>query len=264
MMPRRVILILAGICLFVYVTLYLYFYSIQDDRFRSIKLPPDYKYTFDGSFQELNFSSKDGGMINSLLFTSDSSHGVICFWKGNGGNLANWGFIARQFLTLNYDVIITDYREHGKSRGEIALDNFYSDAQTVYDFLKTRYSEDDITVVGYSLGTSIASRLSAQNTPLRTILIEPREKFENRYLEAFFFPFPSVNRFPFRTDLDVQEIKTPVAIISGTRSSIHRDALRLKELLRDKDGYFEVEGADHGSILADEALAQILGKLLRE
>ena len=73
----------------------------------------------------------------------------------------------------------------------------------------------------------------------------------------------SGNRFPFRTDLDVQEIKTPVAIISGTRSSIRRDALRLKKLLRDKDWYFEIEGADHGSILADDALAQILGKLLR-
>lgn len=246
-----------------YGALYVYFYSIQDDRFRSIKLPPDYKYTFDGNFQELNFNSKEGGLINSLLFKADSSFGVICFWKGNGGNLANWGLIAQQFLRLNYDVIITDYREHGKSRGEIAFENFYSDAQTVYDFLKTRYSEDHITVVGYSLGTSIASRLSAQNTPLRTILIEPREKFENRYLETFFFPFPSVNRFPFRTDLDVQEIKTPVAIISGTRSSIHRDALRLKELLRDKDGYFEVEGAGHGSILADEMLNQILSELLR-
>lgn len=263
MMPRRVILIFAGTCLCVYVALYLYFYSIQEDRFRSIKLPPDYKYTFDGSFQELNFTSKDGGLINSLLFKSDSTHGVICFWKGNGGNLANWGLIAQQFLRFNYDVIITDYREHGKSRGEIALENFYSDAQTVYDFLKTRYSENHITVVGYSLGTSIASWLSAQNTPLRTILIEPREKFENRYLEAFFFPFPSVNRFPFRTDLDVEEIKTPVAIISGTRSGIRSDALRLKRLLRDKDWYFEIEGADHWSILADEELNPILSELLR-
>lgn len=264
MIPRRrVIVILAGTGFLIYGALYLYFYSIQDDRFRSIKLSPEYKYAFNETFEELNFTSEDGALINSVLFKADSSRGVICFWKGNGGNLANWGHIAQQFLRHNYDVIITDYREHGKSRGEIALENFYSDAQTVYDFLKTRYSEDHITVVGYSLGTSIASRLSAQNTPLRTILIEPREKFENKYLEAFFFPFPSVNRFPFRTDLDVQEIKTPVAIISGTRSSIRSDALRLKKLLRDKDWYFEIEGADHGSILANEALAQILGKVLR-
>ena len=128
MIPRRrVIVIVAGTGSFLYGALYLYFYSIQDDRFRSIKLPADYKHTFDGNFQELNFSSKDGGLINSLLFKSDSSYGVICFWKGNGGNLTNWGHIAQQFLRHNYDVIITDYREHGKSRGEIALENFYSD-----------------------------------------------------------------------------------------------------------------------------------------
>lgn len=260
---KRILVILTGTGFLLYFALYLYFYFIQDDRFKSIKLSRDYKYTFEESFEELSFNAKNGGLINSLLFKSDSSRGVICFWKGNGGNLANWGLIAPLFLRYRYDVIITDYREHGKSRGEIAIENFYSDAQTVYDFLKTRYSEDQITVVGYSLGTSIASRLSSQNKPLRTILIEPRARFEDRYLEAFFFPFPSINRFPFRTDLDLQKIKTPVAIISGTRSSIRRDALEVQKLLKENDRFFEIKGADHGSILGEKGLDRILTEVLQ-
>ena len=62
--------------------------------------------------------------------------------------------------------------------------------------------------------------------------------------------------------MDLRDVKTPVAVISGTRSSIPMDALALKEILRDKDRYFEVEGADHGSILTDEELSRILIKIL--
>ncbi len=247
----------------IYIGLYSYFWSIQDDRFKSVTLSQDHIFTFDGNFEELNFSTKDGGRINSLLFKADSSGSVICFWKGNGGNLAKWGLIAPQFLKHKYDFLITDYREHGKSRGAITMDNFYSDAQAVYDFLKTRYPESRIVLVGYSLGTAIASHLSRGNQPAQTVLIEPRVRFENKYQDALFFPLPGINRFPFRTDLDIQEAHTPLSIVTGTKSSIYKDAVELKKLLNENDRYFEIPGATHGSILGDAHLEKILNELLR-
>ena len=245
-----------------YLGLYVYFYSIQFDRFKSVKLSSDFKFQFDDSFEEFNFKLKDGGQINSLLFKRDSSRGVICFWKGNGGNLDRWGLMAPMFLRCNYDIIITDYREHGKSAGEITIDNFYSDSQAVYDFLKSKYPENKIVIVGYSLGTSIASHLATDNNPLMTILIEPREKFADKYLEALFFPLPKINQFPFRTDLDIQKTKSTIAIISGTKSSIHRDALELKKLLKKGDRFFEIIGATHQSILGDKEFESIIDDLL--
>jgi pimeloyl-ACP methyl ester carboxylesterase len=197
-----------------------------------------FKYT--ETFDELKFKSKDGGQINSLLFKADSSRGVICFWKGNSGNLDRWGQVAPRFLKYKYDIIITDYREHGKSKGDITLENFHSDAQLIHDFLKTKYSENQIVIVGYSLGTNIASHLSIGNKPSMTILIEPREKFKDKYVETFFFPFPNIIRFPFRTDLDIQKTDPPVIIIAGTKSDLYGDAIRLKKLLGEKDKFFEV------------------------
>lgn len=259
---KKILRIGVGIGVLVYLSLYFYFYSIQVDRFKSTRLEQEYIYEFKEGFEELNFRTKNGGRINSLLFKSDCSQGVVCFWKGNGGNLKNWGFMAPQFLKYNYDVIITDYRQHGKSNGEITIDNFYSDSQEIYDFLRTRYSESQIVIVGYSLGTSIASHLAIANQPLKTILIEPREKFRDKYLEALFFPFPNINRFPFRTDLDIQSTNTPISIITGTKSGIHKDAQRLMKLLDDNDSYFEIEGANHGSILSNKEFDKILSGLL--
>lgn len=260
---RRVLTISLGVGIIFYLGLYIYFYSIQDDRFKSVKLSRDFKFKFKEKYEELNLTSKNDGQINSLLFKGDSSRGVICFWKGNGGNLDKWGLMASMFLKYNYDVIITDYREHGKSSGDITIDNFYSDAQTVYDFLKTKYSESHIVIVGYSLGTSIASHLSVDNNPLKTILIEPREKFSDKYLEAFFFPLPNINRFAFRTDLDILKARAPIIIITETNSSLYKDALELKKLLRENDSYFEIKGVDHQSILGDKDLEKTLYSLLK-
>ena len=260
---KKILAVAFGAGLILYLGLYIYFYSTQANRFKSVKLSPDFKFKFEEPFEELNFKAKDGGQINSLLFKTDSSRGVVCFWKGNGGNLERWGQMAPLFLKCNYDVIITDYREHGKSTGEITFDNFYSDSQLVYDFLKSRYSENKIAIIGYSLGTSIASHLAIDNNPSITILIEPREKFEDKYLDVFFFPFPSINQFPFRTDLDIQKTRSPVVIISGTKSANHNDALALKKQLKPTDRHFQINDATHQSILGSEELERLVCKLLR-
>ncbi len=259
---KKMLAIAVGIAMILYLGLYVYLHSIQADRFKSTKLSVDFKFQFDRPFEELNFTAKDGGQINSLLFKSDTSRGVVCFWKGNGGTLERWGRMASLFLKSNYDVLITDYRQHGKSSGEITFDNFYSDSQLVYDFLKSKYPENKIVIVGYSLGTSIASHLAIDNNPLLTILIEPRTKFADKYLDILFFPLPTINQFPFNTYLDIQQTKTSVAIISGTTSALHQDALELRRVLKPTDSYFEIDGATHQSILGDQELERVVSELL--
>lgn len=259
---RKIIVLVLAIGSLLYTGLYVYFYSIQDDRFKSTRLSKDYKFRFDTKFEELTFIARDGGEISSVLFKSDSSRGVICFWKGNGGNLQTWAPMASQFLKYQYDIAITDYREHGKSSGDITFANFHSDAQIVYDFLKTRYPETKITIAGYSLGASIASHLAVNNTPMMTMLIEPRKRFEDKYLQRIFFPFPEITRFPFRTDSDIRAITSPVVIIAGTKSDLYRDATMLRKSLNQKDSFFEIQGANHQTILGHQETIRIFQFLL--
>lgn len=141
---KKYLLIPLAIGTVFYLGLYTYFYSIQDDRFKSVTLPQDYVFNFQESFEELDFKRQDDGSLSALLFKANNSKGVVCFWKGNGGSLQQWGGIAPRFLKCNYDVMITDYRMHGKSKGDITIDNFYSDSQAIYDFLKKRYPENRI------------------------------------------------------------------------------------------------------------------------
>ena len=260
---NKILIVLIGIGFLGYIGLYLYIYSTQDDKFRSESLAPDYQFQFDHNFEEINLDSPNSGLINSLLFKSDSSQGIVCFWKGNGGTLERWGNLAPLFLNLNYDVIITDYREHGKSRGKITKDNFYSDCQTVYDFLKTKYPEDKITIIGYSLGTTLASHLSSNNDPKQTILIEPKMGYSAAIFDQIFPLFPTVNTFSFNTEKDVRNDGSPLTIITGTKSGLYGEAKKLINSLKENDHYFEIENADHSTILRDEKLKKLIAKLLK-
>jgi hypothetical protein len=66
----------------------------------------------------------------------------------------------------------------------------------------------------------------------------------------------------FRTDLDIPKTKSEIAIISGTKSDLHPDALELKKLLKPDDQYFDIKGATHQTILGDEEFEKIIYDLL--
>jgi pimeloyl-ACP methyl ester carboxylesterase len=188
---------------------------------------------------------------------------VVCFWKGNGGTLANWGSIASSFLQFNYDVLITDYRQHGKSKGTISLDNFYSDAQTVYDSLKHRYKEADIVICGYSLGGRVAAHLASNNQPKLTILIDPASAggdFSDQFTDMLFYPLPSVNGFVFPTEKDVQKALSPVVVVSTDNTN--STAYKLKAYLSSYDKFEVISGSTHETILTHSQTNQIIKNLL--
>jgi uncharacterized protein len=268
MKTSRLILFTLSLSIVAYLGIYAYLYSIKDEqgnRFRGQSIPADFQYSFSEHFEELNFRAKDGGVLNGILFKAATAKGVVCFWKGNGGTVKEWAEHAAPFLELHYDILITDYRQHGKSKGEISLDNFYSDAQLVYNTLKQRYTEDRIIVAGFSLGGRIAAHIAAENAPHMTLLLDAASTtgdFSDRFLSALYTPFPSVIGFMFQTEADIQKSKSPVVVIAcmnNPKSLSHQ----LKPLLKDKDKFFEIEGATHGTILKHAKTWYIIASLLK-
>ncbi|WP_020602895.1 alpha/beta hydrolase [Spirosoma spitsbergense] len=256
------------IVLFLYLGIYLFLYVEKDqqtNRYRSAQLPDTFRYHFAQPVEELMIRTPQEGLLNALLFKVPQPKGVVCFWKGNGGTLANWGAMAPTFLPFGYDVLITDYRQHGKSKGPISLANFYTDAQTVYDSLKRRYSENKMVICGYSLGGRIGAHLASMNRPKFTFLIDPASAggdFSDRFTDLLYYPFPSVNGFTFLTDQDVQNAFSPVIVVSTDNP--HSTAYKLHSVLAPKDQLLVIPNATHASILNHPQCMQLLKKLLAE
>ena len=250
-----------------YVGTYLFLYSAkpeQANRYKSSSLPPNFTFSFGPNVEELTLKTPQAGLLNALLFKASPSKGIVCFWKGNGGTLENWGIMAPDFLRLHYDVLITDYRQHGKSKGAITLVNFYSDAQAVYNYLKQCYPEDKIVIVGYSLGGRVAAQLAANNLPKLTILIDPASQggdFSDRMADVLFYPFPPVTDFVFPTEPDVQQARRPVVVVSTDNTNSL--AYQVKSLLAKKDQFVVIPGASHQTILRHPPTRKLLEQQLK-
>lgn len=138
------------------------------------KLDKNYQFSFNQMFEEINVNTEDGILLNGLLFRADSSKGLIFYLHGNAGSISSWGNVAETYTDLNYDVFMLDYRGYGKSEGSISSQKqFYQDIQTVYNELKKKYSEEDIIVLGYSIGTGLASKIASSNNPKLLVLQAP-------------------------------------------------------------------------------------------
>src|SRR5687768_11655977 len=138
------------------------------------KLDKNYRFSFNQKFEEINIKTRDQKLLHGLLFKSDNSKGLVFYLHGNAGSLRSWGEVAKIYTDLNYDVFIIDYRGFGKSEGSISSEaQLYQDLQIAYDVMKSKYGEDKIVVLGYSVGTGLATKIASTNKPKILILQAP-------------------------------------------------------------------------------------------
>lgn len=262
--------IIGIIFLVLYLTVCAFFYFTQEKQFFiSTKLAPDYKFEFNGNFEELNFETEDGITLNSLLFTVNNPKGLVFYSHGNSGSLALHADAADVYTNLGYDFFIVDYRGFGKSGGSITSEKqLYQDNQMLYDVLKKTYSEENIVVVGYSLGTTMASKLASTNNPKLLILNAPfydwNEAIQQHSSFGNYFPLSIINKYSFNNYEFIQNCKMPVFIFHGTSDEIiqYNSSLKLEKLFKPKDSLILLEGEKHSTISNNPQFQKELKRLL--
>lgn len=257
-------LVIAAFALYIGLCAFLYFRQ-ESIIFVPAKLPQAFKYNFRLPHEEITVKAKDGVALNSLLFKADSSNGVVFYLHGNAGALDTWGEIADVYTSLNKDLFILDYRGYGKSEGEInSQEQFYSDVQAAYDLIKKRYSEDRITVIGYSIGTGPAAMIAASNNPARLILQAPYYNLSDLMKKRFPFVPVFLLNYKFPVNEYVACAKMPVTVFHGTNDGViyFGSSLKLKEHFKSSDTLIVLQGATHSNLNRNEVYLSELKKIL--
>lgn len=235
------------------IYIHIYYHYNQGARFGKEPLPLSHVYKFEGvDFEEFNFKTPDNAIINAGLFKNPDqpSRGVIYFFHGNAGNVGKNINLAPHFFTYGYDVMVIDWRGYGKSIGKRSEKAFYDDSQLVYEALLKRYPEDKIYLMGHSFGCAMAANIGTRNNPAAVILVGPLYSFADAQQNCPWY-YPIITEYPFRTDLFVPQIKSPIYLFSGTSDIVHEASVRLSKLLREKDKFIEIKGANHTNIFFD-------------
>jgi uncharacterized protein len=229
------------------------------------KLSKDYQFQFDQKFEEKNITTKDGLTLNGLLFKADTSKGLIFYLHGNAGALDSWGKVAKTYTDLNYDVFIIDYRGFGKSEGKISNQSqLYEDLQIAYDELKKSYQENQIIILGYSIGSGLAAKTASENNPAMLILQAPYYSLTDIMRHTYPVVPTFLLKYKFETNLYLKSCKMPVIIFHGNQDEViyYESSIKLKETFKKQDTLVTLKGHGHNGITDNEEYKEALRKIL--
>lgn len=260
---NKLVVVLLGI--FIMIGSSLYFFQERLLFFPST-LKQNYQYQFQHNFEELFFKTDDNTIINSLHFKVENPKGVILYFHGNAGDLSRWGTVSEYFVDMEYDVLIIDYRTYGKSTGKLSEVAIYSDAQYCYDYLLKKYSEDEITLYGRSLGTGIASYLASKNNAKQLILETPYYSVLDVAKDRFpVLPVKQLLKYHFPTYQFLPKARCPITIIHGTADSVvpYASAKKLLKLNIENLEFITIEGAEHNNLIEFEEYHTTIQTILK-
>jgi alpha-beta hydrolase superfamily lysophospholipase len=260
---KKSLILLASI----YVVICTLVYLFQERLiFVPTKLSKTHQFNFDQNFEERTIIAKDGIALNSILFKSINSQGLIFMAHGNGGSLESIGGVAKTYTDLNYDVFILDYRGYGKSEGEITEENqLFSDLQIAYDELKKEYSENEIIILGYSIGTGLAAKIASINKPKLLILEAPYYSLTDLMREKYPLLPTFLLKYKFATNEYLKNCKMPIVIFHGTKDKAiyYGSSLKLKKELNNKIKLIPMHGLGHTGFSVNEKYIMELKRILK-
>ena len=127
----------------------------------------------------------DGHRLKGWI-VNPGQHEAIIYFGGNSERIeAN--IEVFQSIFPHYTLYLLNYRGFGESDGEPTEAGLYQDALAIYDHLKTRHMQ--ISVIGRSLGSGVATWLAASRKVKNLILVTPFDSAKEVAQKAYpFFP----------------------------------------------------------------------------
>lgn len=267
-MMKKVVKISLILIVSFYLLFCIAFYLGQEKLlFYPTKLDHSYNFRF-ANVEEVNLMTSDGIRLNNLLIKSAkiSSEGLIFFLHGNAGALDSWGHIARFYNELGYDVFILDYRGFGKSESTItSQQQLFDDAQLAYDYAKELYVEDQIIVMGFSIGTGIAAYLASKNNPRMLILKAPYYNLKTLVSSYVFFAPTFLLKYSFETNKYLLDCKMPIMLFHGDSDEIihYQNSLKLRECMKTSDRIIILPYQGHNNMDSNEEYRNQIQEILK-
>lgn len=243
------VLRISAVAAFLYAALAATIYFAQENiLFHFAPVPENHTYKFRASHEDVWVDNEDG-RLHGILFRTDTMNprGVVVYYKGNAGNVSWSEVIAEPFLSMGFDVLSMDYRGFGKSRGPLSEARLLHDAELWFDWANEAYEGRDVRVLGYSLGTTFASHVSATRGVEDMILFAPMKSVVD--VAARRYPYiPSfLAEYPLRSDLKLANSDARIVIYHGTNDRIidFASGHALSDVLGPDDSFVAIEGGTH-------------------
>ena len=130
--------------------------------------------------------------------------------------------------------------------------------------MKREYSEDKIIVLGYSIGSGLASKVASDNNPKLLILQAPYYSLTDMMRNSFPFLPTFILKYKFETNEHLKACEMPIVIFHGDRDEVidYGSSLKLEAMFKDKVKLITLHGQRHNGITENADYAIIVSEIL--
>jgi len=199
------------------------------------------------SYDEITFSHK-GVKIKATVLNRGMKKAIIYF----GGNAELVIQNAAVFSTAfpDHTIYLVNYRGYGGSTGKPEENAIYSDAVYIFDQIKPEYTE--ISIIGRSLGSGVATLLASKRDINKLVLITPFDSIQNVAQQHYpIYPMSLMLKDKYDSLSRVKSISAETLIIYAENDeviNIRRTSRLIKEFPVSQVTVKMIKNAEHNSI----------------
>ena len=147
---------------------------------------------------------------------------AVVFAHGNG-ELIDDNLDLAWLSELGASVLLVEYRGYGRSTGSPSQKAVVRDTKSFIGMLENRPEIDAerIAYMGRSIGTGVLAQAALDHPPSAMIMIVPPARLDTMAWRFGVPPF--MVRSPFRTDIAVRDIRSPLLLLPRDRDEIIPD-----------------------------------------
>jgi pimeloyl-ACP methyl ester carboxylesterase len=190
----------------------------------------------------------DGLTLRGWVVNPGQPRAVI-FFGGNGDSVERMRARIARWVP-DRTLYLPAYRGYGASDGSPSEAALFADALAVYDDVRSRHAE--ITLIGRSLGTGVASYLAAQRPTAKLVLVTPFDSVVRVAQGQFpMYPASLLMKDRFESWRYAPRIKAPVLIVEAGDDEVIPAASteRLAAAFQPAPQFVRIPQAGHGSVL---------------
>ncbi len=275
---KKMLTILLIIILFLIITLLVSILTIQEDAFF-------YPWHDEESYSQLieieNFEEikidNEGKTIHGWFYdnTPDIEQApLLLFFGGNAQNSSNTclSFLLTDTYKYfeNYNFMIVDYPSYGLSEGKISDVTMFETALKTYDYAVQleNVDKEKIVVMGYSIGTGVATYTASQRDVSGLILLSPYDEALSLYndtLNIFYGPLKLLAKYKFESIKYAPEVKVAPLIFTSYADEVinYNHSLNLAKYFEKVEETIILEDVKHGYYFNEQEVLENIFKYLQ-
>jgi fermentation-respiration switch protein FrsA (DUF1100 family) len=206
------------------------------------------------AFEAAELRTPDGETLHGWWVPADNARGTVLFLHGNAGNISHRLDYLMMFNRLGHSTFIFDYRGYGRSTGAPSEDGTYRDAEAAWDYLRQARSvrQQDLVIVGESLGGGVATALAAKVPPRALVLLSTFTSVNDLGAEIYWFlPVRLINRIRYDNLRNLERIRAPLFVAHSRDDEIvpYAHGRRLFDAAPEPKEFLEMRGGHNEGLV---------------